>query len=186
MIPFPRLKQAMMAFMGSSVFSLPPLREIRNASYRIAFGLPGIKVRDRVWFEGIHEPCAQVQMGQKVYIQEGVLLDCTGGLQVGDMVTFSTGAKVFTHNHTFEDANTPWRLQGHTDHPLVIESDVWVGAGAIILPQVSHIGRGAIIGAGAVVTGDVAPNAVVAGNPAKVVGHRGERDIPDGDLKKNV
>jgi virginiamycin A acetyltransferase len=55
---------------------------------------------------------------------------------------------------------------------LVIGNDVWIGQNAIILPQVRSIGDGAIIGAGAVVTKDVAEYAVVAGNPARLIKHR--------------
>lgn len=58
--------------------------------------------------------------------------------------------------------------------PVVIDDDVWIGAGAIILPGV-HIGRGAVIGAGAVVTRDVSPFAVVAGVPARLVRKLEER-----------
>ncbi len=172
MIRFPRMKQAMMAIMGSGFFSLPPLQTVRNISYRLAFNLPSIKVRDRVWFDGVHEPSASITMGNKVYVQEGVHLDCSGGLTVGDMVTFSSGVRVFTHNHNVEDALRPWRLQGHSKTPLVIESDVWIGAGSIILPNVRKIGKGAIIGAGSVVTKEVTPYSIVAGNPAKIIGHR--------------
>ena len=53
-----------------------------------------------------------------------------------------------------------------------IETDVWVGTGAIVLPSVGHIGEGAIIGAGAIVTKDVEAFSIVAGNPARVIGHR--------------
>ena len=55
---------------------------------------------------------------------------------------------------------------------ILIEEDAWIGANALILPQVKKIGRGAIIGAGSVVTRDVEEYAIVAGNPAKVIGHR--------------
>lgn len=54
----------------------------------------------------------------------------------------------------------------------VIEDDVWIGHAATILPSVSSIGRGAAIGAGAVVTKNVAPYAIVAGNPARVIRSR--------------
>ena len=53
------------------------------------------------------------------------------------------------------------------DEPLVIEDDVWIGHHSVILPRCKFIGRGAIIGAGSVVTRDVAPYTIVAGNPAR-------------------
>jgi acetyltransferase-like isoleucine patch superfamily enzyme len=56
--------------------------------------------------------------------------------------------------------------------PVVIEEDVWIAANAIILPGV-RLGRGAVVAAGAVVTRDVLPFQVVAGVPARQIGHRG-------------
>lgn len=55
---------------------------------------------------------------------------------------------------------------------LIVGHDVWIGEWSIILPKVCSIGNGAIIGAGSVVTKDVAPYSIVAGNPAKCIGMR--------------
>ena len=52
---------------------------------------------------------------------------------------------------------------------IVIDDDAWIGAGAIILPGI-HIGKGAIVGAGSIVTHDVKPYSIVAGNPAREIG----------------
>lgn len=60
------------------------------------------------------------------------------------------------------------------DDPQVIEDDVWIGHNAIILPSCRRVGRGSIIGAGAIVTRDVAPYTIVAGNPARVLRQRFE------------
>ena len=57
----------------------------------------------------------------------------------------------------------------HVYGPIIIEDGEWVGAGAIILPNVK-IGKKSIIGAGAIVTRDVPPYSIVAGNPAKIIG----------------
>lgn len=56
----------------------------------------------------------------------------------------------------------------HTSKPIIIEDDVWIGAGAIVLQGVT-IGKKSIVGAGAVVTKDVPPGVVVAGNPARII-----------------
>lgn len=54
----------------------------------------------------------------------------------------------------------------------LIEDDVWLGGYSVILPKVSQIGRGAVVAAGAIVSKNVAPYSIVAGNPAKVIGQR--------------
>jgi acetyltransferase-like isoleucine patch superfamily enzyme len=60
---------------------------------------------------------------------------------------------------------------------LAVENDVWIGQNVIILPSVSKIENGAVIGAGSVVTKNVPPFAVVVGNPAKVIKYRFSREI---------
>lgn len=65
---------------------------------------------------------------------------------------------------------------------IIINDDVWIGANAIILSGV-HIAQGAVIGAGSVVTKDVSPYAIVAGNPAKVIKYRFPSDVCDELLK---
>jgi virginiamycin A acetyltransferase len=62
-------------------------------------------------------------------------------------------------------------------NPLEIGNDVWIGTNAVILPEVSRIGDGAVIGAGAVVNRDVPPYAVVLGNPARLVKYRFSEDV---------
>ena len=72
-------------------------------------------------------------------------------------------------NHAFDRTDIPMNQQGFTpEKPIVIEDDVWIGARVIILPGV-HIGTGAVVGAGAVVTKDVPDYAVVGGNPARIL-----------------
>ena len=105
-------------------------------------------------------------ISSNVQINGGVLLDHSGGLRIGRGCLISASALIFTHDHGHDPRSTPLAA------PLEIEPDVWIGAQAIILPTVSIIGRGALVAAGAVVTKDVAPLAVVAGNPAKVIAQR--------------
>ena len=71
------------------------------------------------------------------------------------------------------DENITW------DDVLVIEDDVWIGHYAVILPNCKFIGRGAIIGAGAIVTKDVAPYSIVAGNPARLLRKRFEPEVEE-------
>lgn len=79
---------------------------------------------------------------------------------------------IYAWNHKFDDVTRPMRGQGFSEEePVVIGDDVWIGGRVTILPGV-HIGRHAIIGAGAVVTKNVPEFAVVAGNPAVVKKYR--------------
>jgi maltose O-acetyltransferase len=72
-------------------------------------------------------------------------------------------------NHRFDRTDIPMRLQGYDERQcLVIDDDVWIGANVLVLPGI-HIGKGAIIGAGALLTVDVPPYAIVGGNPAKLI-----------------
>ncbi|HNU03478.1 MAG TPA: DapH/DapD/GlmU-related protein, partial [Anaerolineae bacterium] len=71
-------------------------------------------------------------------------------------------------NHVYDDPTRPMADQGITAQGIVVEDDVWIGAGAIITDGV-RVGRGAVVAAGAVVTGDVPPHTVVGGVPARVL-----------------
>lgn len=97
-----------------------------------------------------------------------------GPLTIGNNVMMGPDVLIYTKNHEVSSIEIPMIDQGETvPRPVIIEDDVWIGARAIILPGVT-IGKGSIIGAGAVVTKDVLPYMIVAGVPAKAV--RGRRD----------
>jgi maltose O-acetyltransferase len=81
---------------------------------------------------------------------------------------------IHTRNHRHDRVDIPMCQQGYDEEkPVKIEDDVWLCERAIILPGVT-IGKGSIVGAGAVVSKDVPPFSVVVGNPALVIKTRGE------------
>lgn len=98
-----------------------------------------------------------------------------GRIKVGRWAAIGPGTVVRAANHRFERRDVPIMRQGHVPGVVVIEDDVWIGANCVITPDV-RIGRGAVVGAGAVVTRDVAPFTVVGGVPARVIGSRGTQD----------
>jgi acetyltransferase-like isoleucine patch superfamily enzyme len=104
-------------------------------------------------------------LGRQVDIGEFVMLRASGGLRIGDRVLIAAGAVLTTRGHPAE----PPRSGRTVDAPIEVEDDVWIGAGAIVLPGV-RIGRGAIVGAGAVVTRAVEAYSIVAGVPAREIG----------------
>jgi maltose O-acetyltransferase len=115
---------------------------------------------------------ANVRIGNKSGIGRGS--EIHGGVTIGDEVMLAPRVVVLSVNHRFDRLDVPIGRQGDT--PLTcprIEDGAWIGFGAIILPG-RTIGREAIVGAGAVVSSDVAPYDIVAGNPAKVIGSRSQ------------
>ncbi len=95
-----------------------------------------------------------------------------GAVKIGRNVMIGEELIAISLNHEFANTEIPMRLQGvQKDQPILIEDDVWIGSRVIILPDVK-IGKGSIIGAGSVVTKDVPPYTIVAGNPAREIGRR--------------
>jgi maltose O-acetyltransferase len=95
-----------------------------------------------------------------------------GPVRIGRYVLMGPEVMIFTSGHGHDRTGVPMIFQGMTGPQSVcIEDDVWIGARAVLLPGVT-IGRGSIVGAGAVVARTVEPYCVVAGNPARVVRRR--------------
>ena len=111
-----------------------------------------------------------VEMGSWVAIDDEVNLYSADKITIGTKVAISREAFICTASHDITKPNRPLITA-----PITICDGVWIGARAIILPGVT-IGEGAVVGAGAVVTHDVEPWSVVAGNPAKFIKKRMLRD----------
>ena len=120
----------------------------------------------------IIEPPFYCSYGQNIHIGDHVYLNflCTildnNEVHIGHHVMIGPGVQIYTAAHPLqvEARNQGWEVA----KPIVIEDNVWIGGGAIILPGV-RIGRNAVVGAGAVVSRSVPANTVVAGNPARVI-----------------
>ena len=95
-----------------------------------------------------------------------------GSVVIGKNVMMGTHCLIISQNHKFDRIDIPMCTQGFSeDKPVTIEDDVWIGSRVIILPGVK-VRRGSIVGAGSVVTKDVSPYSIVAGNPARIVRSR--------------
>ncbi len=111
-------------------------------------------------------PNAGIWIGRNCLIGEYSVIRGQGGVHIGDRVYTSPFTQIIAVNHVFDDPGRPFTHQGITAEGIVIEDDVWLGAGAIITDGV-RVGKGAVVAAGAVVTKDVAPHTVVGGVPAR-------------------
>lgn len=121
-------------------------------------------------FIKITSEVAHVRLGDKVFIGYGTELDISDSLTLGNHVLVAPGCFITDHHHR-HGAHDRISAQGCTSAPVVIEDDVWLGVKAVVLPGI-RIGKGAVVGAGAVVTHDVDAMTVVAGVPARVIGKR--------------
>ena len=117
-----------------------------------------------------------IEIGSDVFIGPGATFRATdSGIQIKDKVMFGPNVTIMGGDHRSDVVGTymfdvKTKLENH-DLPVTIESDVWIGANAVILKGVT-VGRGAIVAAGSVVTKSVAPYSIVAGVPAKETGVR--------------
>lgn len=113
-------------------------------------------------------PHAGIKIGRNSLIGEYSVIRGQGGVQIGDRVYTSPFTQIIAVNHVFDDPHRPFVEQGITADGIVIEDDVWLGAGAIITDGV-RVGQGAVVAAGAVVTKDVPAHTVVGGVPARPI-----------------
>lgn len=126
----------------------------------------------RIGLGSIIEPPFYCVYGKNIHVGDHVylnvlctILDCNE-VHIGHHVMIGPHVQIYTPAH---DQQAEARIQGwEVAKPIVIEDNVWIGGGAILLPGV-RIGRNAVVGAGAVVTRSVPANTVVAGNPARVL-----------------
>lgn len=104
----------------------------------------------------------KVTIGKRVTIMNGCLMMSAGGITIDDDVLIAANVQLISNNHDLKDRMVITCKSVH------ICRRVWIGAGATILPGVT-IGENSVVGAGSVVTHDVEPNTIVAGNPARVI-----------------
>ncbi|MCM1170085.1 MAG: sugar O-acetyltransferase [Bacteroides sp.] len=105
-----------------------------------------------------------VSIGKDCFIQQCCTFFGRGGITIGNGVFIGPKVNLITINHDPDPDNR----SATYGRPIVIEDKVWIGINATILPGV-RLGYGCIVGAGSVVTKDVPPLSIVAGNPARIV-----------------
>lgn len=117
----------------------------------------------------------QIYIGDKSFINFNVSMIDLGEIRIGNRVLIGPGTGLFTAIHPIAPEIRATGMEKGL--PITIDDDVWIGGNVTILPGVK-IGKGAIIGAGSVVTKDIPKMTISAGNPAKVI-----REITENDKK---
>jgi maltose O-acetyltransferase len=112
-----------------------------------------------------------ISVGDDTIIGEKAVLDGRDKLIIGSHVDIASEVMIYNSEHNIND-----EFFSPINGKVVIEDYVFIGPRVIILPEVT-IGRGAVIGAGTVVTKDVPPFAIVAGVPAKIIGERRNKNL---------
>lgn len=103
-----------------------------------------------------------IKIGKNVLIESNILCMAAGNIVIEDNVEIAADVRLISNNHDFHHRNLLICKQ------VTLKKNCWIGADASILPGVT-VGENAVVGAGAIVTHDVPDNAVVVGNPAKVI-----------------
>ena len=114
-----------------------------------------------------------VHFGRNVYANYNLTLVDDGHIYVGDYVMIGPNVTISTAGHPVEPHLRRQGLQYNID--VHIGSNVWIGAGAVILPGIS-IGNDTVIGAGSIVTKDIPAGVVAVGNPCRILREIGEHD----------
>ena len=139
-----------------------PSRRIRRLYYVMVMGF-SIDPTPSILLQCCFDCKGGIEVGSSTVINEKCRLDSRGGLKIGKSVSISSNVLVLTASHDPRSAT----FEG-IKKAVVIEDFVWIGTRAIILPGVT-LGRGCVVGAGAVVTKSVYPGETVVGVPARPI-----------------
>jgi len=134
--------------------------EARQLTARFARSGAGVRLRMPMI---VYHP-ESLTVGDDVDVGEYSHIRASGGVTIGSRVLIASHVVITSRAHPA----APPRFGVTEDRPVVIEDDVWIGAGAIVLPGVT-IGRGSVVAAGSVVTKSVPPDTIVAGIPAETI-----------------
>lgn len=105
------------------------------------------------------------------HLKSDTYINAAGGVRIGRYFHTGRSLTIYSSNHDYDGGDAIPYGEKECPGPVLIEDFVWCGANVTILPGVT-VGESAVIGAGAVVTRDIPPLAVVGGNPARVIKYR--------------
>lgn len=161
-----RLAHALVPYL-SPIRSPGPVRlRSRLEGWRLAACGPGLVIKSGAMIDAPE----RMKVGARFNLGENAFVSAVGGITIGDDVMVGHSASLLTADHGL-DLGTVMADQPLEIRPIVIEDDVWIGAGARVLAGVT-IHRGGVIAANAVVVEDVEPGQVMGGVPARPISNR--------------
>ena len=117
-------------------------------------------------YDGAYTEGTAIVIGDKTFIGRGCEFNISDSIHLGFHCAIASGCKFIDHNHGYDNRTEYIGEQAPTSAPIKIEDDVWLGVNVVVLKGV-HIGKGAIVAAGSVVTKSIAPYEIWGGIPAK-------------------
>jgi len=160
--------------------------EFRQWSYTLVLSVPGrlgalarrrllpfgkigknVRLERGSWFEHPEK----ITIGESTGVNRYCFIHAGGGVEIGRNVLLGPFVTIYSQNHNWRDRGARIQEQGRTRAKVVIEDDVWLCAGSVVLPGVK-VRKGTVVAAGAVVTKDTEPYSVVGGIPAGKIGER--------------
>ncbi len=146
----------------SALYPSDPERANAMLAALVAECGPGLDIRPPISIEYAE----RMTIGSDVFINADLMVIGSGRITIGNNVLIGPCTRFYTPNHSvhLDLRHAGWEL----GLPITLEDDVWLGGSVVICPGVT-VGRGSVVGAGSVLTKDVPPGVVVAGNPGRVV-----------------
>lgn len=164
----------------STIFSLTFIKHVLSLfAYYIINFVRGKKIAQIGKNTKVH-PTVILRQAERIIIGDNCLLNHnnvlqggkkTGRIIIGNHVHCGANVMMFAFNHGLDSLEIPTINQDYYDGDIIIEDDVWIGAGSVILPGIK-IGKGVVIASNSVVNKDVAPYTIVGGVPAKFIKER--------------
>ncbi|MBE9169804.1 acyltransferase [Pleurocapsales cyanobacterium LEGE 06147] len=121
---------------------------------------------------------SKLEIGEHTYIGPYTCISGYGNIEIGKDCLIASHSSIYAHNYDFTDTTKKIREQGFNFKGVRIEDNCWLGSGVRVVDGVT-IGRGSVIGAGAVVTKDIPPYSVAIGVPAQVIDSRKTDRVPN-------
>lgn len=167
-----KIDYVLQRFFTSLIFTFPLIKLFKKLYFYLRFKTFKVEITNNVVITNFDKYSDQTKIEFKgpCTFSRNIEVDYSGGITFGKNITVSDNVTIQTHKHEYENLSIFDNKTSSSS--LIIEDEVWICNDVVITSSVNHIGKGAIIAAGSVVTKDVEAKSIVAGVPAKHLKYR--------------